>query len=325
MNWIESYVEPTSQYWIGRSDLPAESCYFQKIKYLNLNEPISHIPDHAFAILGFACDEGIRRNFGREGAAEGPNAIRAALARLAINRDDLNCFDAGSIICNGNNLDLAQEALGHAVDLLLKNKITPIVMGGGHELAYGSYQGIAKYAPRQKLGIINYDAHFDMRPLVEGQGNSGTPFLQIANAHNEEKLTLDYNCIGIQPPSNISLLFETARQCNVHYLLAEDLHLSSDTTANSFVERIIRDNEILYVSICLDVFAASIAPGVSAPQSMGVLPWQIIPSLRHLAQSGKVLSYDIAELSPRLDIDQRTAKLAAALIYEIMHFHRGSL
>jgi len=45
------------------------------------------------------------------------------------------------------------------------------------------------------------------------------------------------------------------------------------------------------------------APGVSAPQPLGVLPWQILPLVRQLAASGKVVSYDIAELSPKYDID----------------------
>jgi len=61
---------------------------------------------------------------------------------------------------------------------------------------------------------------------------------------------------------------------------------------------------------------------VSAPQVLGLTPWQIIPYLRLLAQSGKVISYDIAELSPHYDIDQRTVKLAAHLIYEIILHHQ---
>ena len=69
------------------------------------------------------------------------------------------------------------------------------------------------------------------------------------------------------------------------------------------------------------VFAAPFAPGVSAVQPLGLYPWHVIPLARQLAASGKVLSYELSELSPRYDIDQRTARLAANLIYEIIHHH----
>jgi formiminoglutamase len=79
------------------------------------------------------------------------------------------------------------------------------------------------------------------------------------------------------------------------------------------------------MSICLDVFSAAVAPGVSASQPLGVMPWDIISFVRQLASSGKVVSCDIAELSPRYDVDHQTAKLAAILIYEfIHHYHHPS-
>jgi formiminoglutamase len=74
----------------------------------------------------------------------------------------------------------------------------------------------------------------------------------------------------------------------------------------------------VYLSLCLDVFAAAIAPGVSAPQALGLTPWQIIPALRQLAVSNKVISLDVVELAPNFDLDQRTAKLAALLICDFL-------
>ena len=91
------------------------------------------------------------------------------------------CFDAGNIVCADGDLETSQLALGEVVTILLENGIKPIVIGGGHELAWGHYQGIADAFPQKNLGIINFDAHFDMRPLLAyDQGSSGTPFLQIA-------------------------------------------------------------------------------------------------------------------------------------------------
>ncbi len=102
---------------------------------------------------------------------------------------------------------------------------------------------------------------------------------------------------------------------------ADELHQGQLEKCVDFIDRIIDQNDIIYLSVCLDVFAAAFAPGVSATQPLGLFPWHIIPLIRQLAASGKVISYDIAELSPKHDIDGITAKLAANLIFEFIHHH----
>jgi len=276
-----------------------------------------------FGLIGFACDEGIRRNLGRVGAAKGPAAIREALAKLPL-QTDIECYDAGDITCIDEDLEASQLALAHAITELLQHNITPIVLGGGHELAFGHYQGIVHAYPKEALSIMNFDAHFDMRPLLsENKGSSGTGFLQIAFAEKIRQQIFDYNCLGIQPASNISLLFDTAKEHQVKTLLAEEIIHDENNKVQTFMDHLLQENKIIYMSICLDVFAASYAPGVSAPQVFGLTPWHLIPWIRELAKSGQVISYDLAELSPTYDIDQRTAKLAAHLIFEIIHHHKG--
>lgn len=323
MSWNTLYLPPDQTQWQGRADLPPASCFFQIMQMLDLLDPPDiKTQEQTFALIGFRSEEGIRRNVGRIGAAEGPKAIRHALARLPVQKQNFVCFDAGDIICADGDLEAAQEAFAEVIAILLKHHITPIALGGGHEIAWGHYQGIDRIYPKQHLGIINFDAHFDMRPLLPNQkGSSGTPFLQIAEAHRLAKRRLDYNCVGIQHAGNIRQLLETAKSYNTKVIWADELHQGQLEKCVDFVDRVIDENEIVYATLCLDVFAAAFAPGVSAIQPLGLLPWHITPLIRQLAASGRVISYDIAELSPRYDIDQCTAKLAANLIYEIIHHH----
>ncbi len=323
MIWNTRYLPPDPTLWQGRADTPPNSCFFQIMQLVNLLEgPSLEIKQPTFALLGFRCDEGVRRNLGRVGAAEGPTALRQALAKLPVQKQNFSCIDVGSITCADGDLETSQKALGEVVAILLEHKIKPILLGGGHEIAWGHYQGIASAFPKKNIGIINFDAHFDMRPLLPHEkGSSGTPFLQIAKAHEKNKRRLDYNCVGIQHAGNIRQLFETAKQFNAKVMLADELHQGQFEKSIDFIDRVIDQNELVYTSLCLDVFAASTAPGVSAIQPLGLLPWHVIPLVRQLAASGKVVSYDIAELCPRYDFDQCTAKLAANLVYEIIHHH----
>ncbi len=325
MSWSSRYLPPDPTIWQGRVDMPADSCFYQHVQPLNLfTQKLPKGEQLAFAIVGFKCDEGIQRDLGRTGAFEGPMAIRHRLAKLPIQKPAIQCYDVGNITCTDHDLESSQESLAEVIAQLLEQQIHPIVIGGGHEMAWGHYQGIARsYSPTTRLGIINFDAHFDLHPMQPShRASATTAFYQIAEAHEIGKRHLDYNCIGIQHAGNIRQSFEIAKQFKVKMILADDLHQGLREKCFDFVDRVIDENEIIYLSLSLDVFSPAFAPGVSTIQPLGLDPWHVIPLIRQAASSGKVISYDIAEHVPRYDIDHRTAKLAATLIYEIIHHHR---
>lgn len=323
MSWESRYLPPDPVFWQGRGDVPSDSCFYQHMRLLNLlTQKIEKSANLSFAILGFKCDEGVQRDLRRTGAFEGPIAIRQRLARLPVQKQSLICYDAGNIICTDHDLEASQKALGEVVALLIENGLVPIVIGGGHEVAWGNYQGIAKVYPNKTLGIINFDAHFDLHSLSPSHKSSSvTTFYEIAADMKLNKRKFDYNCIGIQHAGNIRQSFEDAKKQNAKFILADDLHQGLREKCLDFVDRMIDENELIYLSLSLDVFSPAFAPGVSTIQPLGLSPWHVIPLLRQVSASKKVVSYDIAEHVPRYDIDHRTAKLAATLIYEIIHHH----
>jgi len=325
MNWESRYLPSNPHLWQGRIDVPPDSSFFQHVQLLNfMTQQPQKLTPPTFGLLGFKCDEGAQRDLARAGAAEGPQAIRAQLSKLPVQIPHLNLYDMGDIFCNDHDMELSQAALGEVIAKLLQLAICPIVIGGSHELSWGHYQGIAKtLTPKKKLGILNFDPHFDLHPLdPQHRSSATTSFYEIATAEKKAKRHFDYNCIGIQHPGNVRHAFEVAKAFNTHYLLADELHAGSPEKCTDFIDRLIDENDFIYVSLSLDVFAPAFAPGVSTIQPLGLNPWHVIPLLRQVASSGKVISYDIAEHAPRYDIDHRTAKLAAMLIYEIIHHHR---
>lgn len=303
-----------------------------KMDYLEDRDSINRGAEGlSFALLGFACDEGVSRNNGRAGAIEGPQAIREALAKIdktlpTKSAEDITIFkifDLGDIACENQNLEEAQLALAEGIEMLLTKGFSPIVIGGGHEVAFGHFQGIApfldKYAKEDyKVGIINFDAHFDLRPVLEGgQGSSGTPFLQIANYQADRNRNFDYLCLGINKDSNMDLLFENADRLNVTYLTDEELEQDSNSKASEALNKFLEANDYIYLSTCLDVFQKDIAPGVSAQAKNGIKLETFMPLLKQIIQSNKIVSFDIAEMNPKYDIDNKTSDLAASIIYEL--------
>jgi len=136
MSWLNHYVPPTPQPWHGRADAPEASSFFQIIQLLDLRQTIpANKQNNKFALLGFCCDEGIRRNLGRTGAAQGPSAIREMLAKYPY-RKIIPLLRRGDIICIDSDLEDAQHALAQLLPYYYKHNITPLVLGGGHEIAW---------------------------------------------------------------------------------------------------------------------------------------------------------------------------------------------
>ncbi|MDC1464221.1 formimidoylglutamase [Polaribacter sp.] len=178
-------------------------------------------------------------------------------------------------------------------------------------MAYANFNGIKdalKNISKNKIGIINFDAHFDLR-AVETQPNSGTPFNQILTENND----VAYFAIGIQQQSNPKELFEIAVKKNVSYVSNFDCETFSDAL-KSKLNTFIKEVDYLYITIDLDGFSSAYAPGVSAPSSLGFTPLFVYKVLAFLFESKKVISCDIAELNPDFDADEQTASLAAKLI-----------
>lgn len=297
--------------WTGRTDPETDSPrWHQRI------QPLATDSMPGVALIGFASDEGVRRNHGRVGAVAGPEAIRKALANLAWHRTG-PAFDAGDVVCADGDLDAAQARLARNVAALLDAGHLPIVLGGGHEVAFGSWQGIAEHlsaeaAPR--IGIINFDAHFDLRD-PSFVHSSGTPFAQIAEQCALRNWPFRYACLGVSRASNTQALYQRAQALDV--LVREDREIRSDSLAQiaADVQGFIDSCEVIYLTIDIDVLPACEAPGVSAPAPRGVPLALLEPLLELIRDSGKLRLADLAELNPNHDIDTRTARVAARLIH----------
>lgn len=323
------YQLPDLSVWKGRVDPGGDETlrWHQVIKPLDLREDLSPSPagHQSLALLGFCCDEGVRRNLGRTGAREGPAAIRKSLRNLCIHPDPAPTllFDCGDVICSGEKLEAAQSMLGSKISQLLEAGYKPLVMGGGHEIAFGHFQGIYPYVSQRSrsVGIINLDAHFDLRQYEE-LGNSGTPFLQINNAIKAEGGDFNYLVLGIDDSGNTQDLFNRARELNVTWCLRNEQEAIGKDSLFNAIDNFTSRVQSLYLTLDLDVINQAYAPGVSAPSAFGWTPELIHRLLKKIFATEKVVSVDIAELNPSLDTDARTARLAAGFIYEIVKMWR---
>ena len=269
------------------------------------------------ALQGFECDLGVAENKGRVGAADGPDSIRKALANYAWHCD-IDVFDSGNSYAT-KDLTQSQLAYSDVITTLLQQHNMAIGLGGGHEIGLGSYNGLANALPQANIGIINIDAHFDLR-APSPNPSSGTPFWQIHQQCIQEQKPFHYACLGVAKTANTRALFDYANNSGTHYLLdTQCVERNFETVLAPMLKAV----DQIYLTICLDAFPASIAPGVSAPAGLGISPMWVIQLIEWLASVKSQFQFDwplmdIAEMNPQFDSNGTTAKLAARLIDECL-------
>lgn len=272
------------------------------------------------ALLGFACDAGVQRNHGRIGARAAPTQIRRYLANLPVSASHGALWDAGDVACVDDALEAAQAQFSARITALLAQGVFPLGLGGGHEIAYASFYGLAEHlsATTQSapsVGILNLDAHFDLR--LDERASSGTPFLQIAQDCERRGWAFRYCCLGVSAFANTAALFERARALQVDWRLDEQMQERHLPEILAQVDAFIAPLDVVYLTVDLDVLPAAVAPGVSAPAALGV-PLSVIEAVvDRVCASGKLRLADWAELNPEWDVDGHTARVAARLIARV--------
>ncbi|MBG9944744.1 formimidoylglutamase [Brevibacillus formosus] len=301
--------------WTGRTDHTERRSSFRYHQIVEITDldTLQAAKDRTVAIIGFECEEGVRRNQGRLGAAKAPNAIRQALASLPWKVEEgKRLVDVGNVACPNEELEAAQEELGNAVSAIFSKSMTPIILGGGHETLYGHYIGVRKHIGKEaSLGIINIDAHFDLRSY-EVQPSSGTMFRQIL----EHDKNSSYFVLGIQRFGNTQELFDKADELGVRYVYEEEMTDARMDEIGLSVSEFIEKHDHVMLTLCTDVLNAAFAPGVSAPSPFGLTPMVVRTLIRTVAAHKKTLSFDICEVNPVLDENGRTVKLGAYLTNE---------
>lgn len=271
-------------------------------------------PGNARVVLvGVPQDIGVRRNGGRPGAAGAPDAIRTMLYRLTPydaetggSIPDGFLFDAGDIYCY-DDLEDIHARLEDVVRHICGMGLIPLVLGGGHDVTYAAASGV--HASRGVLGLINVDAHLDVRPPVP-QRNSGTSFRALIEAGKiEPQRFIEF---GIQPFANAARHVEWLKSRKGTIRTLESIRGNGlDNELATALRTVARESGPFYATLDIDGVRSADAPGVSASLPDGFTAGELLAIARALGRDPNCVALDIAEVNPLFDIDSRTAKLAA--------------
>ncbi|MDP8003848.1 MAG: agmatinase, partial [Caldisphaera sp.] len=196
-------------------------------------------------------------------------------------------------------------------EIVKENKI-PIVLGGEHTITYGVLRGIKK-ALNISPCLIVIDAHYDLRDDYLG--------LKLGHAsvmrRNLEILGLTkINYLGVRAYSKEERNYALSKN-NINTLKPSDIYRLGILNTINTIKRFLSDCKYIYLSIDMDGFDPSFAPGVGNPEPGGINNVEGLSIVNQLVDK-RLIGADVVEVSPPYDSNDITAALGAKLINEII-------
>merc|ERR1711991_1182011 len=273
-------------------------------------------------LIGFPHDEGVRRNGGRVGAKDGPDVVRTFLSKIGtvINPEhgiDLNSIEISDFgnISPSLTLENAHKELRQTVSKLIEHNAIPLVLGGGNDQSYANAAGLLdQYHNASSVGVINIDAHLDVRPLLAGDvAHSGSPFRQLLEDERfDGRNFVEFVAQG-QQCSAKHAAYVKEKKGRIVYMS----NIRSGTAAERFKEEL--DNmaascAAIFVSFDLDAISGADAPGVSAVATYGLSSRDALEIAFQAGSHDKVCMLDVSEFNPAVEA-YRTGRLVANIAY----------
>lgn len=219
--------------------------------------------------------------------------------------------------------DLADE-----VALALNEEAFPVILGGDHSIAIGTWGGAARFAGAP-LGLLWIDAHLDSHTPETSYSGAvhGMPLACLLGRGDRRLLNIGLNGAQLSPAHTVVLGARSCEQEEIDFLQARGVRMinSEEIIQRGFAECL---NEAIAIvasapagfgiTLDLDAIDPVLAPGVGSPEPEGLWDGDVVVALRRLAIQPGLRAMEIVEYNPDRDRRGMTADLISDLIEEVL-------
>lgn len=257
----------------------------------------------------------------RPGTRFGPSSVRDALkfnttynAELDLDISNLRIVDCGDIDTT-LDLDEAHKRVESALTAIVGCGISPLVIGGDHSLTYPCVKALCHNMPGRKLGIIDFDTHFDCRPSIKGKEHSGLWVRKVQEIEGSPVRGENIVQIGIHGFAYSTFYRNDTRKRGINVFTPLDVKKRGMQSVMQDGLRLASDGtDAIYISVDIDCIDQAFAPGTSVPTPGGLFPSDVISGVVEAGKHPLTRAFDIVEISPVLDSGNMTSRLGAEII-----------
>ena len=272
-------------------------------------------------ILGIPFDGGTSQE---AGAAEGPAKLREfGAVYMPCATDDWHLLDTQPVVYDFGDVDMSgtwEESFARVEEdalAVMRHGKFNLFLGGDHSVTIPLHKAFAKARKGEKIGIIHFDAHFDLCDCYDGH---------IWSHANTEKRALDdiidpedllFLGIRAAEPEEVGII---RREPAITVLSASDVDEMGWKECAASIAYKFQGYDYMYFPLVIDVLDPAFAPGTGTPVSGGITSRELINLVRFILKNLPVRDMDIVEVAPPLDVNDITSWAAMRIIEEVFSY-----
>jgi len=308
-------LNPPSFTWV-RPDHDADIAKVHEwIQLLTSDSDPEKSKDADFVVVGVPLS---RSSISASGASEFPDAFRRAWKGFTtynldddIDLSEMTAIDVGDVPMNVTDIRLCHDNIIQASAAIHDHFRTSKVcaVGGDHSITAMMVKGLHQARPAEKIGILQFDTHFDLRDLTDNGPSNGTPMRNLIESGVVKGSDM-YN-IGLHGFFNTKDLKRYADEKGVNYITLRNARKKGiEETVRHCLEELAAKVDTIYLTVDMDVLDIAYAPGVPASTPGGMTTAELLEGVLAAAKHPKVKAMDIVCLDPLKDTNaQPTVKL----------------
>jgi len=242
---------------------------------------------------------------------ETSDAIESFSLRANFDFDKCPIADIGDIAIVPGDVQQTLSRISDIIEGVVDDGKIPIVIGGEHTITYGVIRALRKYSPC----VIAFDAHFDLRENYLGYKFSHASVMRrVSEVLGTRKIMF----IGVRGFSEEEYAY--VKQKNITYITSVQILNEPIATILKIIKGFMSSCKRTYITVDMDVFDPSYAPGVDNPEPEGISPTLFFDILFNIVDN-RMIGLDVVEDSPIVDVNDVTSVLAAKVIKEAIVYH----
>ncbi|MBA4602264.1 agmatinase family protein [Thermoactinomyces sp. AMNI-1] len=262
-----------------------------------------------------------RSSISASAASESPWAIRQSWRYFSaydvdhdIDLTRLKVRDLGDIRMHTTDIPLCHRHIEKGIEEVYRTaakctSFLPVMIGGDHSITCPSVKAFVKAHPGRKVGLFQFDTHFDVRSLKSGGPSNGTP---IRGLLESGMLRGQYIVqVGIHGFANSKIYRDYADEQGIIFYTMHQIRKQgfAQIFDESFA-RLSRKVDVIYVTVDLDVLDLSFLPGSPGSSPGGLYSWELFEALHLLGQKEQVKAFDMVCLDPSRDLGSLSVRTA---------------
>ncbi|MCS1351928.1 agmatinase family protein [Mechercharimyces sp. CAU 1602] len=260
-----------------------------------------------------------RSSISASAASETPNALRASWKSFAtydadhdVDLSSLCVRDIGDIRMHTTDIKQCHRNIAEGLyELYQQTKhfphFMPLIIGGDHSITRPSFNAFVRANNDKKVGLIQFDTHFDVRVLDQGASN-GTPIRGLIEEDGVIEGKHIYQ-LGIHSFANSAAYKEYVVEKGItFYTMNQVRRRGLQNILSSCIEELKQEVDLIYVTVDIDVLDLSFMPGSPGPSPGGMVSWDLFEAVYTLGLEEKVGAFDLVCLDPFRDVGQLSVK-----------------